>query len=230
MYLRLQSRQSRILIGIGLLALSIVIAACATTRQTRRVKPQGFLGDYSDLKKGKGKEAQLVYINPDTDWSSYNAIIIDSVTVWHESKAAKISVSDAKKLTDFLYARLQEQLSQDYTIANYPGPGVMRLRAAITEAKGARVVGNAITTIVPQMRLLSNILGRTTNVQVWVGKAAIEADITDSMTHERLAAAVDERAGGKALRSIGGKWKDVNNIFKYWAERLRKRLEELRAS
>jgi hypothetical protein len=77
--------------------------------------------------------------------------------------------------------------------------------------------------------MLSTLTGLATDTQVFVGKAAIEVEITDSMTGKRLAAAVDERAGAKTLRGIGGKWKDVDNAFKYWAERIQKRLAELRA-
>jgi hypothetical protein len=109
-----------------------------------------------------------------------------------------------------------------------PGPGTLRIRAAITEAKGARVVGNTITTVIPQARLLSTLTGLATNTQAFVGKAAIEGEITDSMSGRRLVAVVDERAGGKTLRGLGGKWKDVDNAFQYWAERLRTRLAELR--
>ena len=29
------------------------------------------------------------------------------------------------------------------------------------------------------------------------------------------------RGGGKSLGGLGGKWKDVDNAFRHWAERLR---------
>ena len=122
-----------------------------------------------------------------------------------------------------------DELDGPFDIVNEPGPGVLRLRVAITEAKGARVVGKTVTTVVPQLRLLTTIAGVATDTQVFVGKVTIEAEVTDSMTNERLAAAVDERAGTKALRSLGGQWKDVKNAFDYWADRIRARLTELRA-
>ena len=75
----------------------------------------------------------------------------------------------------------------------------------------------------------SKPIGQSRHEALFVGKAAMEAEITDSMTSKRLAAAVDERAGAKTLRGIGGKWKDVDNAFNYWAEKIRKRLAELRA-
>jgi hypothetical protein len=49
------------------------------------------------------------------------------------------------------------------------------------------------------------------------------------MTGRRLFAAVDEHAGAETLRGRGGKWKDVYKTFKSSAEKIRKRLAELRA-
>jgi hypothetical protein len=219
------SRASSVVVAV---CLATVLVACQTTRQTRNVQAQGFLRDYSDLRKGEGDEAQLIYINPDVNWPRYDSIMIDSVTIWYNAKTEDLPAQDRKNLTDLLYGALHERLGQDYKIVDYPGPNTLRLRVAITEAKGAKVVGNTITTIVPQARLLSTLSGLATNTQVFVGKAAIEGEITDSMSGERLAAAVDERAGAKSLRGIGGKWKDVDNAFKYWAERIQKRLAELR--
>jgi hypothetical protein len=186
------------------------------------------LGDYSQLREGKGEEAQFVYINPEAQWSQYKAIQLDSVTLWQTDRTAKLTPEDAQRLTDYLYAELHKQLSQDYQMVTAPGPGVMRLRAAITEARGARVVGNAVTTIVPQLRAVTTVGGMATDSAVFAGKAGVEAEITDSLTSERLGAAVDERVGAKTIRGGLGEWSHVERAYEYWAERLRKRLAELR--
>ena len=120
------------------------------------------------------------------------------------------------------------ELDQAFEMVDKPGPKVLRIRAALTEAKGARVVGKTVTSIIPQLRLLTTLAGVATDTQVFVGKATIEVDITDSLSDERLAAAVDQRSGTKALRALGGQWKDVNNAFDYWASRIRIKLVELR--
>jgi hypothetical protein len=210
------------------IACAAMLVACASTRQTRSVEPQGFLRDYSQIRKGQSGEAQLVYIDEGAAWDSYDSILIDSVTIWYSKKTQDLSAEDRQALTDLFYQALYDQLSQDYHIAERPGPGTLRLRAAITQAKGASVVGNTVTTVVPQARLLSTLVGTATDAQVFVGAAAIEGEITDSLSGRRLAAIVDERAGGKSLSGLGGKWKDVDNAFQYWAERLRTRLAELR--
>jgi len=211
-----------------LIGLSLAFVACETTRQTRSAQPAGFLGDYSQLRPGTGDEAQFVYLNPAAQWSQYNAIMIDSVTLWQSDRTAKLSPEDAQRLTDYLYAELHKQLSQDYKIVTTPGPGVLRLRAAITEAQGANVAGNTVTTIVPQLRMVTTIGGMAADAAVFAGKAGVEGELTDSLTGVRLAAAVDERVGNKTIRGGLAEWSHVERAYEYWAERLRKRLAELR--
>jgi hypothetical protein len=222
-------RTSHALSLFALLCLSLGFAACATTRQTRSVEPSGFLGDYSELREGTGDEAQLVYIDRVADFSSYHAVLIDSVTLWHESDPSKIPAEEGQALTEYLYSALHKELGEDYRMVDSPGPGVMRIRAAITETKGAKVVANVVTTVPPQLRNLTTLAGRASDTQLFVGRCGLEAEITDSMTGERLMAAVDRRAGTKTLSGMTGKWSDVEEAFDFWTEQLRKRLETLRA-
>ena len=222
------SRDARMALVAGL-GLVIVLAACQTTRQTRSVEQSGFLGDYSQLREGKGDEAQLVYIDSRADFSRYNAVIIDSVTFW-DSGGTKVSEEDKQMLTDQLYLSLDTKLKErGFATVKRPGPNVLRLRAAITEARGAKVVANAVTSIVPQTRLLTTLGGMATDTAVLVGKAGIEAEITDSLSGERLAAGVDERVGTKTIRGAFGEWKHVTEAFDHWAGRIATRLETLRA-
>ena len=222
---------SRALLAMGLFALMLAVAACATTRQSRGDgSKSGFLGDYSDLQEGGKDEPQLIYIDPSANWSQYNAIHIDSVSLWRDKKTDDVPKEDQQRLTDYLYSALHKQLGEDYQIVDQPGPGVLRLRAAVTEAKGSKVVLNTITSIVPQLRLLTTIGGMAAGTSVLVGKVGIEGEITDSISGERLMAAVDERQGTKALRGGIKKWSDVERAFDFWAERLQARLTKLRGS
>ncbi len=209
----------------------VMIGGCALTRQTRSVEKSGFLGDYSDLREGESEEAQLVYINPDVRWAAYDKIVIDPVTLWaaSESSLEGVAPEDRQLLADYLDASLRHHLQQDYQIVDRPEPGALRLRVAITDAKGAHAVANTVSKIVPQLRLLTTVGGLATDTQVLVGRAGVEAEVLDSITHERLAAAVDRRAGTKALRGGVSTWSDVQNAFDYWSEKLRTRLAELRA-
>ncbi len=156
--------------------------------------------------------------------------MIDSVTLWRSKATSKISTEDQQMLTDYLYQAIHDQLAKDFRIVTRPGPGVLRIRAAVTEAVGANVVGNAVTSVVPQARLLSTVGGMAGDSAMMAGSAAIECEITDSLSGQRLLAAVDKRLGNKTLRGAFGKWSNVEKTFDYWAERLRTRLVELRSS
>jgi hypothetical protein len=207
--------------------LAIFVISCATTRQVEDVEPSGFLGDYSGLRKGGEGEAQLVYVNPEANFRSYQSIMIESVTIWYTSDASRLAAEDEQMLTDRLYAALHRELGSSFKLVDRPGPGVMKLMVGITEARGAKVIANALTTVVPQLRLLATAGGLATGTAALVGRAAIEGEIRDSLTGERLLAAVDERVGTKTVRGGLGEWSHVDEAFDYWALRLRERLQAL---
>ena len=56
--------------------------------------------------------------------------------------------------------------------------------------------------------------------------AEAEMELLDSMSSERLAAAVDSRRGGKPASR--GVWEDTKDAFDYWARRFRERLDAAR--
>jgi hypothetical protein len=217
-----------IVVTIALTAAAVIVAACATTRQSRGTgEASGFLGDYSNLRKGEKGEPQLIYIRPDVDWARYESIHIESVTIWRDEKTDDVPDEEKQLLTDFFFHALHQQLGEDYEMVDAPGPNVLQLRAAITEAKGSKAVMNTITSVIPQLRLLTTIVGMSAGTSVLVGKAGLEGEITDSVSGERLMAALDQRQGTKAVRGGVKTWSDVKLATEYWAEQLRKRLATL---
>jgi len=203
----------------------ILITGCSSTFQTRKVTTSGFLGDYSQLEKGSGDEAQLMYINPQAYFDTYTKILMDPVK-FYSDKNSKLKGEDKKRIVDYLDARIKEQLKTDYTFVNKPSSETMRLRVAITEAKGSKVVMDTISSVIPVGMALGLVKKVATGTNLSVGKASIELEIQDSQTGERLAAAVDERAGRKYTGKFDkfDKYSTVEDAFDYWAKKLKKRL------
>jgi hypothetical protein len=215
----------------GILALAFG-AGCAGSRQLRGgTEESGFLGDYSQLQPGGDDRAKLVYIAPDANFASYDSVMVDSVTLWPGADAnlEKLSREDQQALADGMYAALVKSLGQDFRIVQAPGPRVMRVRAALTEAQASNVPLDVIATVIPQVNLLTKIGGVAANTSLTVGEARAELEITDSLSGRRLVAAVDERVGARRLRGVTDRWSDVQAAFDAWAEQLRKRLAEERA-
>jgi hypothetical protein len=211
--------------AVPLAVVLIVCLGCALfPTRGRRGSPEhaGFLGDYSRLAEHPDHPAQEVYLDPQAVWSQYDSIEIDSVTLWVNEGTAKLKDEERQMLTDLVYKALHEKLSQEFRVVDQPGPQTLRLRVALTQAKGAIVPLRTISTIVPTMLVVSSAVGLSADAANTVGSATLEAEIVDSITGRRLAAAVDSRAGTKALLTTRTfqKWGDVEAAANYWAERI----------
>jgi len=218
-----------VFILLGMLCVAVILGGCAATYQAHEVEPSGFLGDYSQLERGEKGQALMVYLNPSASWQSYDKMLIDPVTIWYNEDLSNVPKGEAKVLADYLDASLRHHLRADYKLVYRPGPGVLRLRVAMTEAKGSKRTLNLVSSVIPSLRMLSTAKKVTTGTHAFVGKAGIEAEILDSMTEQRLAAAVDRRGGGKKIKDSFSTWKNVQEAFDFWSQRLQTRLTDLRA-
>jgi hypothetical protein len=219
----------------AILLFMLVVTGCAATQEAKSVEKSGFLGDYSLLKEGErstfqqGAENQalLVYKNPAADWRKYRKIWLDPVTVWMSQKDSQlkdVSVEDRQRLAALLWSKLDEFLREDYQMTSQAGPDVMRIQAAITEAESSYAVLDTVTSIIPQTRLLSGMKSLATGVSAFTGSASVEIKMTDSATEAILAEAVDRRGGTKSLSGVTNSWNDVEEAYRFWAEKVRYRL------
>ncbi len=217
------------MVRVVTLALLLCLAlGCATTRQAGGdPKPSGFLSNYGQLQPGGEDEAMLVYRNPRADFTRYDKVLVEPVTAW-ASGEMEIDLERIQTLVDYLDAALRHALAQDYEIVERSGPGVLRLRVAITEAEGSNVPLDVVSNVLPQLRLLAAAAALGTDTQLFVGKAGIEGEILDGVSGGRLFAAVDRRGGGRTFEGSTAKWDDVQKAFDYWAERVRARLAQER--
>ncbi len=208
----------------------VLLSSCAQTRQARSVEKTGFLGDYSMLREGGKGEALLVYRNPKVNWTSYSKVMVEPVTVWlgKDSQLLDVSPEDRQRMANDLWSKLIEVLRKDYEIVHQPGPGTLRIQAAITEAEESSMVLDTVSSVIPQMRAMSEAKYLVTGTAGFVGKASVEAKMTDSETGELLLAGVDRRAGSKNVRGALNSWNDVEEVHTYWAYQVGYRLCELR--
>jgi hypothetical protein len=218
--------------AVGLTLVAGLMTGCKSTYQARKAAPSGFLGNYSQLKEGKGEEALMVYVNPKADFKKYKKIKLDPVRIYatQDSSLAKLPREDLQRLVNYLDATLREHLTKDYAIVDKPGSDVMRVRVAITEAKGANVVLDTFSTLMPIGLAVSEIKNLAVGSHSAVGSVGAECEALDSMDNVRLFAAVDARVGQKVTGKFDkfDKWRTATDSFDYWAERLQTRLTEMR--
>ncbi len=207
--------------------ITMIVAGCAASGM-KDVTKTGFLDDYSQLKPGGDDRAALVYIKPGAQLKPYTKLMFDRITVMLSEQAEYKAVDPSvlKELTDYYQSAIFKALKGGYEIVDKPGSGVLRVRVAITELKPSKPLANTMSTIIPVGIVVAGATKATTGDNLGTGEAGTEFEMLDSVSGERLAAAVDRRQGGKGV--FRGEWEDTKDAFNYWAQTFRKRLDEMR--
>ena len=74
----------------------------------------------------------------------------------------------------------------------------------------------------PWLRMAGALVGLGADTATTVGSATVEVEMLDPVTNQRLAAAVDDRAGTKVLfaKRAYSTWGDVGAACEYWSKRV----------
>jgi hypothetical protein len=214
-----------------LCAISVFLIISVSWAAGYSMPKSGFLQDYSLLgKDNMMKKADKIYINKKTDFEKYDQIMLDDI-VFMIADEAKFKGFEAKELADLADAfskAIMMNLAGLYEFTDKPGPGVMRLRVALTNLNPNNPVTGTITTIIPVGILASGVKKGATGDHIGMGEVSFEGEMIDSQSGEILAAVMDAESGKKykVTKSVS-KWGHTVDIFNKWAQTLRKRLDKL---
>lgn len=116
---------------------------------------------------------------------------------------------------------MEKKFGEKFQIIATPGPGVMKLQVAITDAEEAAPGLRTISLVVPQARVLSTVGSLATGKQVFAGSLQAQAKLTDAATGQLLAAAVARGAGGGSIKAAAQwEWGDVQNAMDLFSRRM----------
>ena len=156
-------------------------------------------------------------MKPGVDFSKYDKIMMDEVQFFLAPDAdyKGISPSTTKELGEDFHKSFVQELGDMLTAS--PGPGVARMRLAVTDIEQSKPALGTITTVVPVGLAVSLVKKGATGQYTGIGSASMEVEFLDSVTSERIAAAVDKAPGGKL---DVGQYSPAKAAFEYWAKRL----------
>jgi hypothetical protein len=202
------------------IAMSFILVLVAGCSQ-QQVKYSGFLGTYPKFQPGPSDGVDLGYVKKGVDFSKYNRLMFDQVVFYlkKDSKYKGIQPEEMKELADMFHLAAAKALEGAYPIVGEPGPDVLRVRVAITNIELGNPAKSAITTVLPVGLALSILKKAATGKHTGVGSAGMEAEFLDSLTNERVAAAIDEQEGSKLSGMT--KFGSAKEAFEFWSERLR---------
>jgi len=211
---------------LPLVLAATAVVGCALTRPARSVTPSGFLGPDVPLVEGGGDRALLVHRRDGIDEERYRRVHIEPVVAYGDDAGplGRASEDDVRALLDDFDAALRIAVGDVIELADGPAEDVATLRVALTEARASRPLRGLTSTVMPYGRALSELKRLATGSHTAVGRAQVEFEVVDSMTGERLGAAVDARVGTKALRGVLDPWSDTKAAMDLWAQRIAARL------
>jgi len=186
----------------------------------------GFLDDYSLLREGGTDELRWVYRNPDVDWPRYHQVLLDPVTLWRSGRGSlgPVPEEDLLRLVADFENALRARLSDSYRIVTQPGPGVMRIRLAITDAKATDPILDVLTA---RREASGTHTGGTLAPETrrFLAGASIEGEIRDAQSNALMAAGVDRRIDPQSLEGVSETWDDVDRRLAFWVDRVCHRIE-----
>ena len=137
----------------------------------------------------------------------------------------RLSPQNQQFLVNYFHTALTDGLEKDFQFVDYAGPDVLVVRAAITDGRNSQPVPNLASSVMPAGMAASFTKQPITGAGAGIGVVMVEADFKDGQTGQRVAAAVDARAGTRALRAKSScTWGDVKRAFDWWAQRLALRM------
>ncbi len=203
-------------------AAMVFLAGCVSSSHARKVAPSGFLGDSASLlEKGGKNDVLMVYRKKNTDWASYDKIIVDPVTIWgaESSDLPADQLGDYQRLVDDFYRVLKDKLSKDYLMTESAAPGAIRIQVAIINGRRANAPLKVAKTVAPYAGYADMLWTFATGKPAFAGEVSIEYMIKDSQSQDLLAAGADRRVGGNQLgKATLSRWGDVQNILVYWSD------------
>jgi len=208
------------------------IQGCAS--ESTALTFSGFLENYSGIRPAPDESGAWVYRKPGVDFKPYTKIMLDPLVIWPSpnSPYGGINTGTMWQLALAFHDQMSKTLQDGYTIVQEPGPGVLRLRAALTEVHLVKPTHKSPGPLLPMVGDIVMFTSQTISgveLTALSGQAAIEAELLDSQTHVRLVAYIEKRKSETTVitkdpHSLG----PIRGILNYWARKLRQRLDEER--
>lgn len=206
------------------LLMAVSSALALADRKVETKDFSGWMKDYDSLVYNEQRNAFLFF--NEAKRGTYKKVILDEVTVY--SKNGEADAEIAGKATSYLAQGLADLLDSKGLAASDPGPGVLRLKLAITGAEKSKEDLKAYN-FVPVAAVFRGAQAATGNVATYID-AMFEAQMVDSVSGERVAAIVakgieeTEKRSGDALT-----FDDVKPTLDKWLAQYNETLDKFLA-
>jgi hypothetical protein len=145
----------------------------------------------------------LIWVDPSFDFAKYDKFLIENIQVRLADDTAYKAVdpTELKALTDYLYDAIVKALKPTYKVVSKPGPGVLRVRIAITNLVPTKPEYSVVALVVPYATVADIASGAAAGGPVgstaYLGRTGIAGSLADSRTNRVVAEYADNEVGRK---------------------------------
>lgn len=214
----------------------------------------GFLSDYARLRPAPGGEGMLCWRDANVDWRRYDKVLIERIQVYLKpgGKPSPIDPTDLKTLLDYFHGALVKAITPEAQVVNRAGPGVLRVRIALTELTPTNPLESLAGTAVPY-GFVAEIgsgaaTGRPAGSTPYMGDTGLAAQFRDGASGRVVAECADNEIGRKYAADLNKgvpgavtawasgyvesftSWSYAKDAFDKWAALFARRFSELRGA
>jgi hypothetical protein len=224
------------------------VASEATVANVRRV---GFLTDYARLQPMPGGGGMLCWRNPGTNWTQFDKVMFERIQVFLKPGSTQsVDPTDLKMLIDYFHSDLVKAIQPEAQVVTAPGPGVLRVRIALTDLVPTNTVASLAGTAAPYGFVAEIGAGAATGKPAgstpYLGQTGIEVQFRDGASGQlvgecadreiglKYAADLNAGAAGAAENWVNGyldsftQWTYAKTAFDKWAADFARRFAALR--
>lgn len=199
-----------------------MLAAASLALFMQQAVGSDFIESMPTLAPDPDRSGAMIWNKPGVDRAAYTRVMIEPITVFisADSEYKGLSADELKALADGFQEATIKTLEPDMPVVNQAGPGVMYIRAAITNVKVAKKK-RRLLGYTPIGFVVTEVKNAAVGPSVSLKDAEIEIETLDSVSGERLGVLID-----KAPKDVGKdlSWDSINETFVYYAGRFKARM------
>ncbi len=192
--------------------------------------PSGFIQNMpADIKADPAGPGSKSWQSSTANLANYSKVLLEPLTIYvaPDSKEKGLNPDALKSLSDGFRKLVTDQLEPNYPVVDKSGQGVLVLRPALTNVYLEKK-SRGLLSYTPIG--LAVYAGRDAySKEFSLEKAALEVEVLDGATGERIGVLIDqapEKSGGNDADKLD--WSRIESTFKFYAQRLMKRLDASR--
>jgi len=182
-----------------------------------------FIENMPELTQDPDRAGAMVWQKEGVDRSVYTRVMLEPITLFinPDSKHKDLDADELKALSDGFIAAITEAREPEIPVVSQPGPGVLYVRAALTNVDlankkrsllGYTPIGFVTTSVM-------NAAGKRISLK----DAELEIEALDSVTGDRISVLVDKMPTTEEEDELS--WDSIAKTLAFYAERFKQRMQ-----